>query len=469
MTEPAQGEGGSRHGRITFLTRLDGVKLEYVYLVIALIWGVALVALMPPFQVPDEPAHFARAWGLAQGVFLPPRSFKEVLPANVWTLQNDFPVGPIRETSHYPAHVGPGVRSLLGERISQQQIPGVSSIPSQNPVAYTPQAVGIEMVRLARGSPLAAFYLARLVNLGVAIVLVFFAIRLAPVGKVMILIVALFPGVISEMASVSPDALMIAGAMFFTGLALNYSERSRLSTRSMVALLMAGLVLLTVKPGYFPVIGLVFMLPQQAFSSRRRYAGWLGGIVVSVVALSALLLLASPKAPTGISVGPAPPGTNVVLQIEQVVRHPLSFAAVLLHSFSGESLEYIRQLVGVLGWLTINVSQTAMLLLLALVMVFGSGLAWEPSLGVRRRTTLLATWVATAVCMLLALYAALTPVGGLWVYGVQGRYWAPFLPLLLIGVSDIRFRRRSTVTILLLVVFALVALSTMRAVWFHYH
>ena len=228
MTELADIEAGStdpndQGSPVTLLTSLDRVKLEYVYLVIALIWGIALVAVMPPFGVPDEPAHFARAWGLAQGVILSPRNFEEVLPANVWSLQNDFPPGPIRDTSHYPAHFGPSVGSLLRERISPQQIAGVTAVPSQNPAAYAPQALGIELVRLARGSPLAAFYFARLVNLLVAIGLIFFAIRLAPVGKVMILIVALFPGVISEMASVSPDALMIAGAMFFTGLALNLS------------------------------------------------------------------------------------------------------------------------------------------------------------------------------------------------------------------------------------------------------
>jgi uncharacterized membrane protein len=443
--------------------------LEYVYLVVALVWGIALVAVMPPFQVPDEPAHFDRAWGLAQGAFLPPRDFKEDLPADVWSLQGDFPVGPINAPGHYPAHVGPGLWTLFKQHISPNRVANVTSVPSQNPVAYVPQAVGVEIARVTDSSPLAGFYLARLVNLLVAVALVFFAVRLAPVGKAMILIVALFPGVISEMASVSPDALMIAGAMFFTGLALNYSERAKLETRSLVALLVAGCVLLTVKPGYFPIVALVCMLSPRCFVSRRRYAAWLAGIMGSVLAISALLVLATPKAPAGVVVGPAPPGTNVVLQLEHVARDPLGFAAVILHSFAGGTLEYGRELVGVLGWLTINVSQSALLLLLAVVMVLGSGLTWEPPLGARRRAVLLTTWLVTAACMLLALYAALTPIGGLWVYGVQGRYWAPFLPLLLIGLSGFRFRRRSIVVILLLVVFALVSFTTMRAVWFHYH
>ena len=42
----------------------------------------------------------------------------------------------------------------------------------------------------------------------------------------MFLIPALFPVTVAEMASTSPDALMIAGAMLFTALVLAYSEKT---------------------------------------------------------------------------------------------------------------------------------------------------------------------------------------------------------------------------------------------------
>jgi uncharacterized membrane protein len=466
VTVASQGEGlRVRRGLSSLLTRLDAVRLEYLYLVLALVWGIALVVVMPPLQVPDEPAHFYRAWGLAEGALLPPRDFEEDLPANVWSLLEAFPVGPIANGGHYPAHVGPGVQRLLAERISPIRVAKVTSVPSQNPVAYVPQALGIEIARVTDSSPLGALYLARLVNLLAAITLVFFAIRLAPLGKAIILVVALFPTVISEMASVSPDALMIAGAMFFTGLVLNYSERATLGSRSMLVLLAVACVFLTVKPGYFPMVALVFTLSPQCCSSRKRYAAWLGGIIGAVLAVSALLILATPKAPASAGW----PGADMMPQLEYVLRDPLGFTAVLLHTFSAWGLEYARQMVGVLGWLSISVSPTALFLLLAVVMILMSGFAWEPSLGARRRATLLTTWAATMVCALLGVYGGVNPVGAPIIDHAQGRYFAPVLPLLLIGLSRLQFRRRSAVVIFLLAVFALVTLTTMRAVWFHYH
>jgi len=95
--------------------------MEYVYLAVALIWG------------------------LAHGQILPPRDFKEALPENVWALQAAFPIGSIGDPAPYPDYSPSKVADLLGERISSHTVHRVSAIPSQNPLAYVPQALGVEI------------------------------------------------------------------------------------------------------------------------------------------------------------------------------------------------------------------------------------------------------------------------------------------------------------------------------------
>ena len=85
-------------------------------------------------------------------------------------------------------------------------------------VGYLPQAAGIGLGRLVGASPLVCFYLARLANLFAAVALLFFAIRLAPFGKQLFVLIALLPMTMFELASVSCDALTISGAIFFTAL-----------------------------------------------------------------------------------------------------------------------------------------------------------------------------------------------------------------------------------------------------------
>jgi uncharacterized membrane protein len=452
------------------LRRLDSFRLEYVYLVVALLWGLTLVVVMPPFGVPDEPAHFFRAWGMAEGQIFPPRDFKENLPQNVWALQAEFPIGNIGDPAPYVGYDAGKISSLLGESISSIRVRQVTAIPSQNPVAYVPQALGVEVARVTGFSPLGSFYLARLFNLLASIVLVFFAIRAAPFGKLMLLLVALFPVTMSEMASTSPDALMIAGAFFFTGLVLNLSERPAVKDKHMVGLLAVGALLITVKPGYFPLVGLIFLLRPGRFASAKRYAAWVGGTVALVVLVAVLAAVLVPKAAAGQAVlGPAQAGADAVAQVKHVLAHPLDFVRVLSRTFSANTIGYGYWMVGLLGWLTINVSEVAVFVMFALIVIFMGGFDDEPLVGGRRRSVLLLTWAATMVSMCVAIYAALSVVGGPTVAGIQGRYFTPMLPLLLLGLYKLRLRRRSVAVIVVLVALAFVAIVTMRAIWFHYY
>jgi len=46
-------------------------KPPRVFLLVSIIWGSLTVFLTPPFQVPDEPAHYFRAYQIATGRLLP--------------------------------------------------------------------------------------------------------------------------------------------------------------------------------------------------------------------------------------------------------------------------------------------------------------------------------------------------------------------------------------------------------------
>jgi len=46
-----------------------GIQPERAFLIVGFIFGVAILILTPPFQVPDEPQHFFRAFQLSEGRF----------------------------------------------------------------------------------------------------------------------------------------------------------------------------------------------------------------------------------------------------------------------------------------------------------------------------------------------------------------------------------------------------------------
>src|SRR5438034_2263054 len=67
--------------------RSSGVKPHFVFLVFAVAGGLLLLVLTPPFQVPDEPSHFYRAYAISEGHFtarLQRGSPGEMLPAAIY-------------------------------------------------------------------------------------------------------------------------------------------------------------------------------------------------------------------------------------------------------------------------------------------------------------------------------------------------------------------------------------------------
>ena len=182
---------------------------EGIFLVVALAWGLMQVFIVPPLQVPDEGDHWFRAWALTDGqLTADPQGMLE-LPG---TFANSvgFYTGQISDTRVLPASlVGlpgfTGYEDLFNGTGSSSSVKVASRVGSYGPVGYLPQAAGIGLGRLVGASPLACFYLARLANLVAAVTLLFFAIRLAPFGKQLFVLIALLPMTMFELASVSCD------------------------------------------------------------------------------------------------------------------------------------------------------------------------------------------------------------------------------------------------------------------------
>jgi hypothetical protein len=71
------------------------IKPHYLFLFFALVWGIVQLLIMPPFQVPDEPAHFLRAWGVSDFQFVN-HQLNVRIPGNVIKLWKDTEIIDVR-------------------------------------------------------------------------------------------------------------------------------------------------------------------------------------------------------------------------------------------------------------------------------------------------------------------------------------------------------------------------------------
>jgi uncharacterized membrane protein len=413
--------------------------LEYVFLVIALAWGVAQVFLVPPLQVPDEGDHWFRAWALTDGQLTADKQAKVALPANfarAADLYTRLVAAGLLPVSLEGQAGFAGYEDLFNSPGPSGTVKVPSRVASYSPVGYLPQAVGIGLGRLVGAPPLSCFYLARLGNLLVDAALLFFAIRLAPFGKQLFALVALLPMTMFELASVSCDALTISGAMFFTALLLWESRRVTLRRVDVALVLAASALLLNVKPGYWALVLLVLLIRPAQLRGRARYVAFVAANTLVVVGVFlTVFLLTSTDARAQAAGDPQ-------AQLLFILHQPFSFLGIVWSNVQSNLFMWTLESIGYLGWFTILLPPAFYLFVLLagpMFLVRTSDEEVGPQL--RSRALLAAVGVAVFVPMAVALYAFLSPIGSGKV-DFQGRYLAPVWLLLLLSVYGIAFARK---------------------------
>lgn len=418
--------------------RLRLPALEYVFLVIALTWGVAQVFVVPPLQVPDEGDHWFRAWAITDGQLIADEQGKVTLPASFARLA-DLYLWLIREVGLPVSLEGqPGFTSyedLFNGAGPPGEVKVVSRVASYGPVGYLPQAVGVGIGRLVGAPPLAAFYLARLANLLASVALVFLAIRLAPFAKQLFLLAALLPMTMYEFASVSCDALTIAGALLFIATALWASRRTALRVVDVVLILTAAALLLNVKPGYWAIVLLVLLVRPAQLGGRARYSAFVAGAVLLVAGVALLtFLVTSAETRAQVAGGPR-------VQLEFMAQQPLAFAGILWSNIERYGVGWILSTIGALGWLSIRLSPMFYLIVIVIGSEFFFRMPEAVDLRRSERALLAGTGAAVFLTMAVALYLFLEPMGSDRVF-IQGRYLAPVGLLLLLSAYGLWFVQR---------------------------
>ena len=139
--------------------------------------------------------------------------------------------------------------------------------------------------------------------------------------------------------------------------------------------------------------------------------------------------------------GQPPVSFDPVVKLAYWFDHPLHFPAAVSASFQGNFVELWRQMIGVLGMFD-TVLPTWVYL--TLTVLLAASLVTQQTIEVRARTWIALVAAITAVGYVLAVYLvcylSFTPLDADVVWGVQGRYFVPLLPLLAVVVACIGHR-----------------------------
>ena len=405
---------------------------EHVFATIALVAGLLLAFVMPPGAAPDETRHLSRVYAMSEGIFRVPGTKlpRVTIPKSIPDLYRavngkEWPKPP-------PARTIAETAAFLDQPLDPSLRVGIANAGTYPPTVYLPHLLGVAPGRWLELAPAALIYLGRVASLLAWIALTALAIHVAPARKWTLALLSLTPMSVASAASISSDPMTNAAALLFAVIVMRSvcadGPLARAETRTLFG---GALLLAMVKAGYWPLALATLAIPgARVGGASRRFALTAGVAATALFPSLVWLIVAQANAP-------APPveGADPVAQLGFVLGHPLAFAGILARTIVLTMPVYWTTFVGELGPLLVKLPAFVYALwAIALVAMIAADGPSPPALAREGRTWLAVAFAATIAVVFTMAYLGWNPVGEREIRGVQGRYWAPAVPMLVFAL-----------------------------------
>lgn len=401
---------------------------EIFVILVLMIFGVTASLTIPLSAGYDEETHFIRAWEMAHLYFIPNEQLGAQLPfpAIYWELS--YRRQPIVQTSE------PGFWSKYGSLSLDAHdyiYANVETRSVYSPALLLPQAFVLRYLGLSLRLPaLIVYYACRFIGLLSYLLLGWLAVRFIPFGKWLLAILVTAPMALFQASTISADTISNGIGFLFLGCTLAIVNRREISWKEWGAL--TGLIALL----FLAKVNLVFLalLPFLLIPSSRFKMKY-GYILLGILSLGLFLvevggwnILAYSRYTHALE------GADPTAQVAFMFSAPFLFIRIIALDIWTNSLAYLQGWVGVYGYNYWPVPGLTYLLF-PLAVIASLFLNKEGTLPDKKtRSVLVFLFALGFLLTLVSLYIAINPVKSPVVSGVQGRYFTPVMPLLLLAL-----------------------------------
>ncbi len=400
----------------------------------SLLLGLLYTFINPPFAVNDERSHLPRIHELSEGRLisrieagdryqLVPKSYGSVAKHYVRLVQNAEARTKVRRI----------IKGLRDRRELDELVKVNGGAGEYSPIPYLPQLPALALSRWLGLPTLARLYLARLSSVVACSLLVAIAVALAGSLRWAFFALGLMPMFVTQAAGVSGDGMTNALALLFIALLARGTFERTLTRRELLLLLALSSLLVLCKPPYLLLgLGLVCLKVEGARPWLRRAA--MLALVLSINgALLALwrMLLGSVELA----------GRDSYAERLAVLREdPLQLVGLFLASIWANLDDLTIQMVAVRDLLSRQMSfigafVAVLYLQLLACLALGVHARAERAARLRVRGAALLIVMACTAAVYLAMLLTFTDPEAPLIRGVQGRYFLPVAPLVLLALA----------------------------------
>lgn len=418
---------------INILVNSDKIKSEFHFLAYTLAYIIPLVFIYPAYTVPDEPYHFVSALRLAE------YDFSKPLSDNLSDLEYNLPSNSECLASYYQNTDTP-------EKITRENLLACfASEPNEtknyivvNPtsriLAYAPAALGIKFGDLISDSPMVIFYCGRIFNLIATSAIIVFAISLLKKHRLVLLSVVFIPMFLQQAISYSYDGILNSLCLLIIAYGIRFlTTDAKVRKRDIVIMAIALAFIGLIKLPYVIVAAPLLFVKSEKFS-KHKWVKWL-------VALGLLVAMVTPYVIDN--------KISVVENSEDIVAvndpdldqrghpiesllHPRSVIKIFLKTLYFKKAFYINSLIGYFGWFYFALDDILIMMYVAFLIIAVLS-DREERLNWKVRIWTLFAAIVLSMSFLLVMYLEWSTLSSPLIEGVQGRYFLPVVPLLMLA------------------------------------
>lgn len=426
--------------------------METIFLIVFIVFGSVFTFVIPPGWNTDEPNHTYRISQLSKGNLFSEKTTDPQTGLRAYGGEVSVSLQQLyRSTGSLEPGAAPNPAKKVTDRLyfNNPEVTGLkedgktAAINFSGAALYSPVSYLIYLPFFWLGTALSIPYIwiiiaCRLLGVVLTGLAFYFAIKLTPIGKWIVLAVGLIPAVVVQAATVGADAPQLAVSILFVAYIakLLFAPPDK-KTWSYGALFLLGSALVLIKLAYAPMLlllGLPFLLRE--YRNRRTFLMAAGIITVS---LAAGLIWTRLVAYIDINSNPQ---ADFAGQKAFLLHHPLGYIKTLYYTFfTNTQPNATSNLFGSFIWDSVPLPAIyAYAAAASLVCSLFARDKLEAKLSVLSdaqlkiwRGGLIFTTVLTVGVIATALYIYSTTYRQSSIVGIQSRYFIPLLPLIMLA------------------------------------
>lgn len=440
---------------------MSKINPERFFVYCALIFGILLITIIPPFQSPDEDSHFKKAYVVSKGQLFP--------SSRNGVVGYEIPTDMIQYINEKLSYIGNRDKKYTySEEMLDDKLPkDYSDTAFQNfstvevtPVAYIAPATGIvfgkitaKLIGMENISIVTMLHFARFFSLLLYIFLVYLAIKTTPILKTTFCIIGLLPMSLALAAAISYDSVLIAVSLLCTAMILKLifdDNIKKISYKYLIAFGVITFILLSIKIVYVTVLIPLLFIPKEKYGGKIIKIIKCFGIIIVI----ALILYIINKIPTML-LERNNVKDNVGEQFNFIINNPINYLKIWIKTMLTNRNYYFSGIIGIFGLLdtyipTIYISLYSFGTFAIALSDFST---CKSKFNWKYKCISFLGSTATVFAIFTGLYVLWTSmelgVGAETITGVQGRYFIPIIPLAITILSNSILEKNKTVNLVM--------------------